>query len=78
MVRLRRTGEEGFDEDVTAATTVGQLKARNGLQGWALRFRSAWKDADTTAKLGAQARDVISLCKSGYINEGFSALLSVM
>ena len=65
-VFTRKVGEEGQDLEVKPETTVGEIKAQQGLKGYALYFKGRWKDSAKMKDLGIQSGDIISACKTGY------------
>ena len=61
---VRKTGEEASEIDVTAATTIAEIKAQIGLKGYVCCYKGNRKDTETVAVLGMKAGDTISVCKT--------------
>ena len=62
---IRKAGEEGQEVEVTPQTTVGEIKAKHCLKGYAVRFKGPWKDGAKMADLGIKDGETINMCKTG-------------
>ena len=61
---IRKVGEEGQEVEVTPETTIGELKAQQGLKGYGFRFKGPWKDSAKIADIGIKAGETLNVCKA--------------
>ena len=73
-VLLRKTGEVGFEIDVTPETLISEIKAEHGLGGCMLSYKGHRKGTASVADIGIQPRETISVVKTGTSLEQQSAL----